>query len=224
MQRASPWLPFHSEFDPPSAQGMNLLFALDAWVQTAETFQSLKKELSTFPSLFTTGGPILKKTPLEKWLFYSHLFLQSPLLTDAAPFESLLNTLEQSAKLIDRKLPQDKIPSLFQLFESSLKSLFDLFLPFLEEAKSNENILLYLIEHRAFLNDLLGPGKIETVFQQLYPAGPAHLHAIVFEGYTQRGFGPFCSKHEAEIRSVDWRIDTDSWSPKKTKPFSSSKR
>ncbi|HEX2582997.1 MAG TPA: hypothetical protein VHL30_02660, partial [Chlamydiales bacterium] len=92
-------------------------------------------------------------------------------------------------------------------FNAASPCLYDALFPFFAEAKSDENVLFYLIEHKDLLNRFLYPKKVETLLSQLYRSGPTHLRAILCEGYTRRGFSDFYAKHESLIESIEWTVD-----------------
>ena len=99
----------------------------------------------------------------------------------------------------------------------TLIDFFHALIPFFEEAKTDENVLFYLIENHADLNAILQNPKnrttsvslksIEHLFSHLYPSGPAHLRTILHEGYTRRGFSEFYAQHKTLIESIEWLAD-----------------
>lgn len=229
MQRSSPWLPFHEGSQSPINQALTLQFVLDAWLQTANAFNALKASLekkertalsAKFQAFSSPGCQLLKRAPLEKLTFYGHLLRQSSLVSNPIPLGSVLESLEQIARSIELNLSDLTLAESFCApFEKQLKELFHVFFPFLEVAKADENVLFYLLEQRGKFNSLLGAHTIERIFQHFYPAGPAHLHAIVSEGYTRRGFSAFCAMHEGLIYPIEWRLEADPWSPKEATQF-----
>lgn len=94
----------------------------------------------------------------------------------------------------------EQILGLCKELGQKLDRFFTAFVPFLKEAKSDENVLLYLVENRHKLNSYLGEGRIEKIllpFEQLRTA--------IHEGYTRRKFIDFYTKIEPLIDAIEWQ-------------------
>ena len=85
-----------------------------------------------------------------------------------------------------------------------LRRFFSALVPFLQEMRSDENVLTYLLEHREEFNRSLGDRSIELLLQSFFPAGHDQLRAVIYEGYTKRGFSSFFSQVEPLIENVRW--------------------
>src|SRR5262249_45259818 len=107
-------------------------------------------------------------------------------------------------KILNSSLIFSDVEVLCRNLSNRLIEFYEALFPFFEEAKSDENVLFYLIENKDSLNRYLHPKKIEHLLAKLYPAGPTHLRAILCEGYTRRGFSAFYAQHEALIDSIEW--------------------
>ena len=75
---------------------------------------------------------------------------------------------------------------------------------FLQEARSDENVLFLLLELRHRFNAHLGDRVIEQLLHRFFPAGLSQLRAAICEGYTRRGFASFYAKAEPLIDALEW--------------------
>ena len=114
--------------------------------------------------------------------------------------------------------PFDEIlSSLSELYSELHAKLCRFFLAltlFLQEARSDENVLLYLIEHKHEFNSFLGARTIEQLLQRFFPAGHPQLRAAICEGYTRRGFSTFFAEAEPLIDSIEWDTPCSSSLPR----------
>jgi hypothetical protein len=165
-------------------------------------------------------NPFAKKAgTLDKLCFYIDELADRSRMELRQPIEKLLNQMRDEILGFRQKLIQwrrkpaspsvidQAVVVLCHTLEETLKDFYHALLPFFEEARSDENVLFYLIEHREQFNSILNPKKIEDLLCHLYPTGPAHLRAILCEGYNRRGFGEFYAKHESLIDSIEWMVD-----------------
>lgn len=90
------------------------------------------------------------------------------------------------------------------LEEMHMPRLFETLLPFLFEARFDENLLVYLIENKEKLNGSLGTGRIEQLLQNFFPEGHDQLRTVIHEGYARRGFTQFLASIEPLIEAVKW--------------------
>ncbi len=180
---------------------------------------AISKELEKF-LLFSLDNPFAQKGgTLDRLCFYCDVLLHASKIDAQDPVHLLLEQMRSSilstrAKIFSwkRKIPDiESISIEIELLCLSLKTrLGEFFLalfPYFEEARSDENILFYLIEQRQLINHAIYPEKVETILSRLYPAGPTHLRAILCEGYTRRGFGDFYAQHESLIDSIEWMAE-----------------
>jgi hypothetical protein len=227
MRSLYPWPIFPSDLSQTAAFSLSLQLALKEWLasfdiittllsQPPENLEGVSSELQKF-LLFSIDNPFSRKAgTLDKLCYFSDELLARTKVDLREPIETLLDNMRDA--ILDfrskstswkRKMPPIfMIASEIKLLSSTLTmrlgEFFEALIPFFEEAKSDENILFYLIENRAAINKVLFPKKVEDLFSHLYPAGPEHLRAIICEGYTRRGFADFYKKHETLIDSIDW--------------------
>ncbi len=115
--------------------------------------------------------------------------------------------LRVKAQIITCKKGPLTLDPLFHLYRSlhdGLYRFFSAFCPYLKEARSDENVLIYLIENKERLNAYLGVRRIEELLQSFFPSGHAQLRAAIYEGYTRRGFTTFLSSVEPLIDAIEW--------------------
>lgn len=184
--------------------------------QFLQELETLSKELQKL-LLFSIESPFSQKPgTLDKLCFYSDELLQASHIIDREPIGHLLNHMRDAllnfrTRLSSwrRKIPSSSVLSydieqLCRILSQRLTEFYEALYPFFEEARSDENVLFYLIEQKDSLNRHLHPKKVEHLLARLYPSGPTHLRAILCEGYTRRGFSAFYARHEALIDSIDW--------------------
>jgi hypothetical protein len=205
--------------------------ALQEWLVSFEVIDSVRKksckgDLDDLSKqlqkllLFSLDNPFaMRAGSLDKLCFFSDELIARFPLKLADPLDSLLDQMHDEVLSFRKKLMgwKRKSPLLETVsIETNkvcdkltfrLNQFYDALVPFFEESRSDENVLFYLIEHIEIFNQILSPRKIEDLLQHLYPAGPAHLRAILCEGYTRRGFGSFYAKHEELINSIEWMAD-----------------
>jgi len=182
----------------------------------AQEIEDISNELQKF-LLFSLENPFSKKPgTLDKLCFYADELLRASRSQERDQIEALLDHMRDAALSFralmiswKRKLPPSFIlltnmDHLHSVLMQRLREFYEALYPFFVEARSDENVLFYLIEYKDILNRFLHPKKIETLLSRLYPSGPTHLRAILCEGYTRRGFSDFYAKHELLIESIDW--------------------
>lgn len=177
----------------------------------------ISTELEKF-LLFSLENPFSQKGGLlDKLCFYCEILLQASSVRDEEIpliLEEMRNSiLRIKSRIIGWKKrpafhPCDEI--LFHLLElfsdlsSKLKRFFSSLSLFLQEARSDENVLLYMIEHKHEFNSYLGERAIEDLLHRFFPAGHSQLRAVICEGYTRRGFSSFFAEAEPLIDSIEW--------------------
>lgn len=190
------------------------------WLQGAnlhEELLSISRELEKF-LLFSLENPFAQKGgSLDKLCFYCEILIQASNINDQGIpmiLEEMRNSfLRTKGKLLIWKKmpvlhPLDEILSYFLELYSDLhhKScrFFNALTAYLQEARSDENVLFYLLEQREKLNSYLGNRVIEHLLIRFFPAGISQLRACLCEGYTRRGFASFFSKAEPLIEALEW--------------------
>lgn len=149
-----------------------------------------------------------------KLCFYCQILLQASKLEGMFMQHELEEILSLIHKVRCRFLAAHRLPlelSFFQsvdeklsCFYSAMQNFFSTIVPFLEESKTNENLLIYLLEHKNAFNQYLGERSIERLLRDFFPLGRDHLHAVIYEGFTKRGFTAFLESKEHLIKELIW--------------------
>ena len=229
MRSLYPWPLFPPNLEPPAARSLSLQLILQEWltsfkvigkIQILQNINEMTIELEKL-LLFSLENPFTKKAgTLDKLCFYLEELFRTSQVNERDLSISNLDQMRDTilsfrAKMLGWKktsvyhlIPDNEIEILTHRLRILLIQFYDSLYPFFEEARSDENVLFYLIEHIEPLNEFLSPKKVEQMLACLYPSGPTHLRAILCEGYTRRGFSEFYAKHEALINSIGWTTDT----------------
>jgi hypothetical protein len=199
-------LKYYRLYTPLQLQGANL----------GEELVCMVKELEKF-LLFSLENPFSQKgSVLDKLCFYCSILLQASNVDDKNEVPTILDEmrdhiLKMKSKLLAwKKAPaslseiQQNLSALFVRLFQNLGSFFDIFTLYLKEARSDENVLIYLIENKDTFNLFLGERRIEELLQSFFPAGHAQLRAAIIEGFTRRGFTTFLSTVEPLIDAIEW--------------------
>jgi hypothetical protein len=80
--------------------------------------------------------------------------------------------------------------------ELFLHPFFFALLPHLFQSRTDENILLRLIENRELLNQKFGKNTVEKILLSFSPIGFTHVKTIISEGLLRRGFRSFLAEKE----------------------------
>lgn len=129
---------------------------------------------------------------LDKLCFYCTILLQASHVDD------------REMQMILKDLTQKSVLELYADLRGQFRRFFSAFLPYLQEARADENVLVYLIEHKDSLNTCLGHRYIEEMLRSFFPLGHAQLRAVIVEGYNRRGFSTFLSTVEPLIDAIEW--------------------
>jgi hypothetical protein len=247
MRSLYPWPLFPTDVDSRATRSLSLQLSIQEWIFAFDGIAALEKNPADPHSLsqdvqklllFSLSSPFSAMPgTLDKLCFYLHKLLGSSTLTCKSPkensiealldrmhddllsFWSKINAWKRSSSSV--ALISDTIQELCLGLRSTLMEFFDALFPFFEEAKSDENVIFYLIERKAPIDQILQqahrlgisektisrPTMIEDLFCRLYPEGPQHLRTILSEGYTRRGFSEFYAQHKALIESIEWLTD-----------------
>ncbi|HLB52147.1 MAG TPA: hypothetical protein VJK48_00350 [Chlamydiales bacterium] len=185
MQSICPLIPYDlAQFETKS---FSFLFLLQELLSLLKWLEAAKKT----PPQYHLFKEWQKK--LERLCFYCETLLQASKVQGTSSLQSLEDM--QRCKLISFST---------EIKKDSLRAFFFTLFPLFEESKTNENILLSLIEHRQEWNDSLGEGIIERLFSSLFPAGPFELKAAICEGFTRRGFASFYATKESLVDTIEW--------------------
>ena len=221
MRSLSPWPVFPNHLEPPVARSLSIQFILQALLDglsilEKQDFQSELEKIMLFSlknPMSQTGGV------LDKLTFYSELLIDASHVKENELIHCL-ETMRRALILFKSKMgvwkkmtrgyPQEEMQEQLMQLHSSLSlgfcSYFTALIPFLKEARSDENVLTSLIENREKFNTYLGPKSVEMMLQSFFPAGFDQLRAIIYEGYTRRGFDTFLSSIEPLIDQIQWEV------------------
>lgn len=188
MQSSRFWPVFSNPMDRPVTRSLSLLFILQTLIRNF-SFVSKKADLE---KIFIH---------LDRLHFYSEILMEASSLKESSLLATLITSKMVVWKKMELSYPLDE--TLGQLMEQ-LCRFFSALKPFLKEGRSDENVLTYLIENRETLNQYLGKNHIEETLQDFFPIGFDQLHAIIYEGYTRRGFNAFFSKIEPLLDAIQW--------------------
>ncbi len=237
MRSLNPWPIFPSNLDPPIARSLSIQFILQGLMDSFDLLNHLKevtprqlqpakfkeqtslisKELEKF-LLFSLENPFSQKgSVLDKLCFYCEILLQASHVSEneiPVILEEMRNSiLRVKAQIITCKkgpLTLDPLVHLYHSLHEALRRFFSALCPYLKEARSDENVLIFLIEHKERLNASLGLRRIEELLQSFFPSGHAQLRAAIYEGYTRRGFTTFLSSVEPLIDAIEWETPCQS--------------
>lgn len=224
MQHRESWLNFPSHLDPPSTRSLSLLFILNEIRDSFEQIKIFKSKIESNPVFaypeFDTFFSLNSSFPLkgmfpDKLCFYSNVLLQASRINTISLMKELdeirISILQFRTHMMLLKRTQtapldmtkEALCFLTELHEK-LRAFFASLIPFLQDARTDENVLLRLIEQRETFNHHVGPHCIDHILQRFFPNGHAHLRAIICEGFTRRGFTSFLSEKEHLIDEIEW--------------------
>lgn len=210
MIEQDPWVQFPRHLNLPTTRSLSLLFILQEFservdqVRRLEEFQEKSVELNSFFSLNKSypSGAIFP----NKLCFYCDILLQASRVGGSPLLEALnrmsIFILETRSSLFPEK--EVLKASFFQEFREKMSSIFSLLIPFLFEARSDENVLVKLLELRNVLECALGLGTIQSILRSFFPDGHTCLRTLIHEGLTRRSFTPFLSEKEPLIDAIEW--------------------
>lgn len=216
LANTHPWIELPAHLSPLNVRSLSLLFILQECVDRLEHLKILesmpKEELFSEIQTFITPDKKQESSQFpDKLCFYCEILLQASkvsqhsldLRTDAMK----RFMLELKLKILNSKSAnQESFP--IEDFCLDMKSLFRSFFfslnPFFVEAKSDENILLKLIEHKDVFN-FLEPRLVEKMLLSFFPSNIAQLKAIICEGLTKRGFSFVFEESEKFIDEIQWK-------------------
>lgn len=177
--------------------------------------------------LFSLQNPMSQKGGfLDKLCFYSDILVQVSQIKEPEIFPALEDLRKELLTFRSKMLVWKKLSASYPLEEMleqlmqltfhvirHLRNYFQALIPFLREARSDENLLIFLIENKEKLNQDLGPKCIEELLQSFFPAGHDQLRAVIYEGYIRRGFSEYFCKVEPLIDQLHWETPCQSRNP-----------
>ena len=210
MIEQDPWIHFPGYLSPPTVRSLSLSFVIEELAERIE--QSRRLEESDDKSLernsfFSLSKPYPVNTMFpNKLCFYCDILLQTSSVGETTLLDELnqmrMFMLEARAFLTLEKEALGS--SFFQAFRGKISSVFSLLLPFLFEARSDENVLIKLLELRNTFDYALGLGTIQAMLQSFFPEGHTYLRTLIHEGLTRRNFTPFLLEKESLIDTIEW--------------------
>jgi len=201
MQYEPPWIVFPSHLSAPTVRSLCLLFILEEMIHLFEN----TKPLEHFVSSKNSFPP--RNIPPDKLCFYCHILLQKSQV-DGRTLLKMLDEIRmaclqcRSDRLHSEKEMQHEW--FLELWRQKLLKIFSHLIPFLQEARTDENVLLSLLEKKEKLNSHLGAYSIEDLLSNFFPHGKDHLHAVLHEGFHRRKFSEFfqSKQHLLEIDAI----------------------
>lgn len=226
MRSLHPCPIFPYDLSPAGAKSLSLLFILQELLKLAkwlsiysqkipDNIQEIALQLEKF-LLFSLENPFTKTGGgIDKLCFYCESLLQASKVNDETSLfileEMRHAILQVKGSLTKCKKENSPFPEkslvlipLYENLQALAKTFFLSLYPFLEESRTNENLLLYFVEHQKEWNFYLGSKTIETLFRFLFPSGPYELKAAICEGYTRRGFASFYAAKESLVDAIEW--------------------
>lgn len=226
MRSLHPWPTFPRDLDPPAARSLSLLFVLQEFLSSCQLLKRLEnaapEELNEVSShldhflLSSLDNPFAQRGgALDKLCFYCEILLQASkvgdatILVDLEEMRNAIMKIRSKAIFWKKNVPlraeiNVEFDELYNQLHKKLASFFTSLLAFLKESRTDENVLLYLVEHRQEFNFHLGTKTIENLLNSFFPAGPHELRATICEGYTRRGFAAFYTKQEPLLDALEW--------------------
>lgn len=166
--------------------------------------------------LFSLDNPFTQKGGvLDKLCFYSEILIQAS-RADLEALPMILEEMRNAILKLKSKLllwkkalhPLDQILlhllDLYTELQMKFSSFFSALIPYLQESRTDENVLLYLIENKDIFNQYLAPRTIENLLARFFPTGFDELRAAICEGFTRRGFADFFAEKEPLINAIEW--------------------
>ncbi len=240
MRSLNPWPVFPIHLEPPVVRSLSLQFILQTLLEAfklsrelqirstlqqtmGEVIEKIHKKLEKL-YLFSLESPLSQKGgSVDKICFYSETLMQVSQIREPGLWIVLEKIRKEMLSFKAKLMMWKKMPALYPLEDvweqlgslssillEQFRSYFLALTSFLKEARSDENVLIYLIEHKEEFNEHLGPQKIDELLQNFFPSGHDQLRAVIYEGYTRRGFSTFFSTVEPLIAKVQWEITCQS--------------
>lgn len=222
---------FTSGLQPVMARSLGIQFLLREWITTFETLRHLEvvtpiqlrkidlKEaiasvLKELEKLLLLSSP-QRGSALDKLCFYCEILLQASSMS-GLEIETILQEMKTAVVKVKSEMISWKkaepfprqmsevFSGLYMFLRRKLSDFFKKLFPFFFDARLDENVLMYLIEHKKKLNALLGARQIEVLLALLFPEGPLALRRAIEDGYERRGFSSVFCTVEPLIEQIEW--------------------
>lgn len=148
---------------------------------------------------------------LDKLCFYCEALVQTSKTGETllGAMDELRNSVALPRSLLARQMraiptSSQNMGDLLQKIQDELRAFFDQLVPIFQDSLDCEAALFALLELRFTLNRYLGDQTVENFLQQLFPAGPEDLRQTISNGFSKRGFGDFCQRHETLFETLAW--------------------
>lgn len=210
MRSLHPWPLFPPNLDRLAAHSLSLLFTLEELLTAFTLLEQLPNPCSSKDLekllLFSLENPLAQKGgSLDKLCFYCEILLQAS-EREEEEIPMLLEQMRSCILLSKSKLikKSDAMAPFRKEIAEKLALFFTALRPFFFQARSNENVLMRLLERRERLNHFLGPRTVENLLRELFPLGIEELRVVMSEGYARRGFEDFFFQQEPLIDALEW--------------------
>jgi hypothetical protein len=167
--------------------------------------------INLLEKIFALEDPFFQRNiPPDKLCFYSHILLQ----TSQVDGQNVLNILDELRishlqcrseilrPKIGKEIVWEKVLEFVKVWRKKLSSLFSAFIPLLHEARTDENVLLFLLEKKDLFNLYFGEKTIEYLLGKFFPYGEDYWHAVLHEGFQRRNFSHFFESKKHLLQST----------------------
>lgn len=201
-----PWIVFPPHFSAPTVRSLCLLFILEElsrqFPKTTPT-----QDLSAIEEVLGLKM-LLPPYPLipDKLCFYCCILLKTSQV-DGKNLQKILETirfavLQCRSEILQNTLLWEKIDVLWTIWKEQLVAFFIALIPFLHEARTDENVLLALCEYAPIFNEYLGSKTIEEILESFFPQGDLDWQAVLVEGFQRRHFSEFLHSQQHLLPEV----------------------
>lgn len=212
QQNTHPWIDFPPNLPPVKVRSLCLLFILEEIsdklleLHRLNGLEKTQKNLE-IENFLSSANTDVAAFP-DKLCFYCNILLKASKIHEHSldiRLDAMKRfSLEFRLKILNSQTSfEEKFPN--EEFFDQFKGLFRLFFfslnPFLVEARSDENVLLKLIDARKILN-LLEPNLIEKTLLSFFPNSFENLKTIIHEGLTKRGFSLVYKENQNSIDEI----------------------
>lgn len=190
MRSFCPWPLFPSDLKRSVARSLSLQFALKELLKSFALVDA-RSQPEQFLALSLIDPFVQKGGALDRLCFYSEILLQNSTRKPLQVLEDLRNLILQELALSWKERLEQIGLGLKRFFEALQLPLY--------ESRSDESVLVFLMENKQKINHYLGASTLENLFGVFFPEGPDQLRAVLFEGFSKRGFSLFFKKIEPLI-------------------------
>jgi len=217
------WPSFPTDLKTSNVRTLSLLFMLQEWGLAMKQLKKIKglensKLLAMLEKflLFSAENPFTKNGGfLDKLCYYSDLLIKASKI-DEEKILALLEEMETTILQIKSTLTKHKkkapkielqpkdVRDSFRILDKQFIDFFFALVPYIHQSRTDENIIMYLLEKKEEINQLLAHPVIDELIFLFFPDGPSHLRVILYEGFTRRGFSSLLKEKESLINGLKW--------------------